>query len=125
MFDRLKSFFSSDTYPQAVRMSWNAPISYNDTTVLNRYSILLEGALNNSETLVSKDLMDILDRYNDEMQDTTFQTKPSPFVDISMAFRWYTMIDWMQTSNQLLFSKLSSENRKKITRILFSGLKKY
>jgi len=124
MFDSLKSFFSQEKYPQAIRMSWNVPISYNDKKVLNNYAILLESKLNDLEILNSKSLMDILDRYNDELEDTTFQTKSSVFVDVSMALRWYTMLDWIQTANQLLFSKLSSENRRSISTILSSWREK-
>gem|GEM_PF-5651298 len=48
---------------------------------------MLESKLNDLEILNSKSLMDILDRYNDELEDTTFQTKSSVFVDVSMALR--------------------------------------
>lgn len=114
----IQRFINKSSYPQAVRISGNVAMTANDKKVIDTYAKKLTNILENNIAMTSKELLNVLDAYNDELNDLTFQTWPTIAVDVRMALRWFTMIDGTKTANQMLFSKLSKENNRKISSIL-------
>lgn len=108
----------SSTYPQVFRATWSELMLDSDVAVVEKYAQLLE----QKKDLTKEELIKILDDYSDSLYDLTFKVKDVIAVDPMMAIRWCTVVDWIQTANQLLFSRLSTQRRREISTLLLSNL---
>ncbi len=112
MLSSLKKLFCDDThtYPRVFRGMSTEPMWDSDRLVLEKYVDILS----QSTDLTKEELIKLLDEYNDSLDDIVFQVKKRPIVDLLMTLRWYSMIDWVQTPNQLLFFSLPKKKRREI-----------
>jgi hypothetical protein len=111
-------FIPQDSYPQVFRAGWSVPMLDSDALVVQKYATILT----DTKDLTKEMLMKLLDDYNDALCDLTFKVKDVIAVDPVMAIRWYTLLDGVQTANQLLFSRLSKERRREISSLLIENL---